>query len=93
VFGFLIKKINWMNVLAASLAAPTAYFLLSNLTVWASNSGLKRPLTAEGLMMTYVDGLPFYQNALLGTMVFSTVLFGSYLLLQRAALNKSVQTA
>ena len=93
VFGFLIKKINALNVLGASLAAPTAYFLLSNLAVWMGGGGFNRPKTFEGLMMTYVDGLPFYQNALLATAVFSTVLFGSYLLFQRYFLHRGVQAA
>lgn len=93
VFGFLIKKINALNVLGASLAAPTAYFILSNLAVWMGGGGYHRPKTFEGLMMTYVDGLPFYQNAVLGTLVFSTVLFGSYLLFQRYILHRGVQAA
>jgi hypothetical protein len=93
VFGFLIKKISTRNVLGASLAAPTAYFLLSNFTVWMGGGGFNRPKTFDGLMMTYVDGLPFYQNALLGTVVFSTVLFGSYVLFQRYILHRNVQAA
>jgi hypothetical protein len=93
VFGFFIKKINALNVLGASLAAPTAYFLLSNLAVWLGGGGYHHPKTFEGLMMTYIDGLPFYQNALLGTAVFSTVLFGSYLLFQRYILHRGVQAA
>ena len=91
VFGFLIKKINWLNVLATSLAAPTAYFILSNFMVWIGGRGLNRPKTFGGLMMCYTDALPFYQNALLGTVVFSTVLFGSYFLFQRFVWNKQVQ--
>lgn len=93
VFGLLIKKINWLNVLVASVAAPTAYFLLSNFAVWMGGGGYNHPKTFAGLMMTYVDGLPFYQNALLGTAVFSTVLFGSYFLFQRFVLNKQMQAA
>jgi hypothetical protein len=93
VFGFLIRRITWLNVLATSLAAPTAYFLLSNFTVWMGGGGFSRPKTFEGLMMTYMDGLPFYQNALLATAVFSTVLFGSYFLFQRYVLRRGMQTA
>src|SRR5690349_19256331 len=36
IFGFLIKKINIPQILVASLAAPTAFFLLSNFFVWLS---------------------------------------------------------
>src|SRR5438876_6828405 len=34
VFGFLITKINFARIFFAALAAPTTYFLLSNLLVW-----------------------------------------------------------
>ena len=93
VIGFLIKKINWLSVLASSLAAPTAFFLMSNFAVWMGGGGLNRPKTFGGLMMCYADGLPFYPNALLATVVFSTVLFGSYYLVQRYVLQRNVQVA
>src|SRR5450755_3652894 len=80
--GFAIKRLNLFQIAAASLAAPTIYYFLSNFLVWASNSnirGLDRPKTFNGLMLCYVDGLPFYKMSLLGTLFFSTVLFGSYI--------------
>ncbi|HLK27560.1 MAG TPA: DUF6580 family putative transport protein [Puia sp.] len=81
VFGMMIKKINVVNVFAASLAAPTVYFILSNLILWAGWSGtrgLDRPKTFSGLMECYTDALPFYKTSLIATVVFSAVLFGSY---------------
>ena len=91
--GFLIKKINVLNVLLASIAAPTVYFLLSNFTVWLGGGGLERPKTLEGLMMCYNDGLPFYQNSLYATVFFSAVLFGGYYLMQKLAADKLKQLA
>lgn len=81
--GFLIKKINVVNVLLASLAAPTVYFLLSNFVVWLGGGGLERPKTLDGLMMCYNDALPFYPNSLYATFIFSVVLFGGYYLLNK----------
>lgn len=81
--GFLVKKVNVLNVLAASVAAPTVYFILSNFVVWASGAGWGRPKTLSGLMMCYNDGLPFYQNSLYATLFFSAVLFGGYYLIQK----------
>ncbi|RYZ58691.1 MAG: hypothetical protein EOO14_09390 [Chitinophagaceae bacterium] len=81
VFGFAIaKRRTIVNVLAASLAAPSAFFLLSNFTVWISGGGLHRPMTGAGLLQCYADGLPFYQTSLLATPLFATVLFGAYYL-------------
>jgi hypothetical protein len=84
--GFAIRKINVPNIIAASLAAPCVYFLLSNFIVWSGSGGtrgLGRPITWEGLMMCYADGLPFLLNSLIATLVFATILFGSFVLIMR----------
>ncbi len=79
--GFLVKKINVLNVLLASLAAPTAFFVLSNFMVWLGGGGLERPKTLGGLMMCYNDALPFYPNSLYATVFFSAILFGGWYLM------------
>ncbi len=94
VFGFLIHRLNIYKIAAASLGAPTFYFLVSNLFVWISNApdaGFNRPKTFSGLMQCYADGLPFYQGSLAATMVFASILFGGYYLLTNSA--KSTQLA
>ena len=87
VIGFAIRKINLVNVFAASMIAPTVFFLLSNFITWSGMAGglrgLNRPLTFEGLLMAYGDGLPFYKGALMATLFFSTLLFGGYYLLTK----------
>jgi hypothetical protein len=84
--GFLIKKINVLNVLAASIAAPTVFFILSNFLVWVGwqgTRGLNRPKTFNGLLMCYNDALPFYGNSVMACILFSAVFFGGYMLLKR----------
>jgi hypothetical protein len=79
--GMVIKKLNVLQITAASFAAPTLYFLASNFLVWSSNGttrGLDRPKTLDGLMLCYTDGIPFYRMSILATLVFSVILFGSY---------------
>jgi len=83
VFGFLITKLSFKRIFAASLAAPTTYFLLSNFLVWMGGGGLQRPKTFKGLLMSYADGLPFYLWSIAATLIFSAVLFGGYYLLTR----------
>jgi len=87
VVGFAVKKINFVNVLAASLIAPTVFFLLSNFITWSGLAGglrgLNRPFTFEGLLLAYNDGLIFYKGTLLATLFFSTLLFGGYYLLTK----------
>jgi hypothetical protein len=90
VCGFAIKKINIVNVLAASLIAPTIFFLLSNFTTWsglAGPRGLDRPFTFQGLLMAYADGISFYKGSIGGTLFFAALLFGGYYFITR---NKSV---
>jgi hypothetical protein len=94
VFGFMIaRRVNVANVFAASLAAPSAFFLLSNFTVWAGGGGYHRPLTGAGLLQCYADGVPFYQMSLLATPVFAAVLFGVYFLVNQRALQTRKEMA
>lgn len=86
--GFLVKRVRVANIALASIAAPTAFFLVSNFLVWAGTQGtrgLARPKTFEGLLQCYTDGLPFYPNSVYGTLFFSLVLFGGYFLLKQNA--------
>jgi hypothetical protein len=80
--GLAIRKLNIFQIVAASVAAPTLYFLVSNFLVWASNGttrGLNRPGDFNGLMLCYADGIPFYKMSILATLVFSAILFGSFI--------------
>ena len=82
VFGFLISDGKISKVILAALAAPTTYFLLSNGLVWIGNGGYQRSRTFGGLIQTLIDGIPYYQNSLAGTLVFGAILFGGYSLLK-----------
>jgi hypothetical protein len=80
--GLAIKKLNIVQIGVASVAAPTLYFLASNFLVWAGNGtnrGLNRPRDLNGLMLCYADGIPFYKMSILATLVFSAILFGSFI--------------
>lgn len=80
-FGFFARNLNILRIGLASLAAPTAFFILSNFFVWASaTGGYKRPMTFDGLMQCYNDGLPFYYGSLAAGVFFSAILFGGYFL-------------
>ncbi|MCX6205364.1 MAG: hypothetical protein NTZ19_03830 [Bacteroidetes bacterium] len=84
VFGFLISDAKISKVILASIAAPTTYFLISNGLVWFGNGGYHRSRSMAGLLQTLVDGIPFYQNSIMGTIVFGAILFGGYSLLKTA---------
>ena len=89
-FGFFIKNFNVGKIALASIAAPTAYFFLSNFMVWVNSSplvGLDRPRTFNGLLLTLGDGIPFYAWSIAATLIFSAILFGSYYLITKPSLQ------
>ncbi|MES2648422.1 MAG: DUF6580 family putative transport protein [Bacteroidota bacterium] len=84
VIGFFINRRKLVEIGAGILAAPTVYFLLSNFIVWAGSGGWQRSKTFAGLIQCYADGLPFYKLHLLGTAVWSIVLFGLFQLVAQS---------
>jgi hypothetical protein len=82
--GGYARSLHTLRIFAGAMLAPSIYFLLSNLAVWLGGGGYGHPKTIEGLMMTYIDGIPFYQGSLYATIVFCAVLFGGYRLMRPA---------
>lgn len=61
------------------------FFLVTNFACWI----LYYPHTLAGLSSCYVSAIPFFQNSLLGDILYSSVLFGCFALLeQRSALMR-----
>lgn len=79
------------RVLAASLAGPTVFFLISNFGVWLS--GQLYPMTGAGLVTCFVAAIPFYGNSLAAGVVFSAILFGGYEFYRRRFLQSRNLTA
>ena len=91
LIGFGIRKPGILSVGLASIIAPTAFYIFSNLGVWLF-AGFY-PETLLGLKACYVAGWPFYfPYSILSTLVFSGLLFGAYELYSRkspAALDRT----
>jgi len=82
VIGFMLrKKITITNTVFAVLVSSGLFFLLTNFGAWLTSTLYAK--TAEGLMQAYVAGIPFFQNTLLGNLVYTAVIFGAYVLLQK----------
>ena len=73
---FLLKKINAQNLFITSLLASVVFFALSNFGVWFSTTIY--PKNISGLIGCYIAGLPFFKNTILGDLVYTSVLFGSF---------------
>ena len=80
--GFLIRnKVNTTNVILASFISASVFFLITNFSFFYPVS--LYPRNISGILASYGAGLPFFRNMLIGTMVFSAVLFGSFSLLSK----------
>lgn len=65
-----------LPVLGAALASSVSFFLISNFAVWAA-WGDMYPRTLNGLMGSYVAGLPFFRRGLEGDLLFTAAMFAT----------------
>lgn len=66
-------------LLAGTLLGSIIFFIITNAAVWLF--GTMYPHTIHGLMTSYTMAIPFFRNSVLGDLMFSTILIGSYELL------------
>lgn len=103
VFGMLMRRITFLNVLGFSVSGSVIYFLLSNFAVWMGGGGLERPKTFDGLMLCYGDAIAFYRdygvingfagNVLIGDLFFAGLLFGTYYIATQMVFRPAVSKA
>ncbi|HWP81947.1 MAG TPA: DUF6580 family putative transport protein [Bacteroidota bacterium] len=80
--GLLLNgKINVLNVAGASVGGSVFFFLVTNLAVWLG--GKLYPMDWSGLIACYVAAIPFFQNTLLSSLVYSALLFGGFEIVSR----------
>jgi hypothetical protein len=79
---WLRNRRNVATIAAAGLLAETVFFLVTNFGIWQNSTTLYAH-TTEGLIHCYIAAIPFFGRSLLSTAMYSTVLFGSYALLER----------
>ena len=72
----MIKKKSVKNVVLASIISSVLFFILTNIAVWLS--GIMYPLNIAGLGACFTAAIPFFQNTLIGDLVFTGAMFGVY---------------
>ena len=95
VLGFALRrKRSPMRVVGTSLLGSALFFLISNFGVWAlgCGQGWYGP-NLSGLAACYAAGVPFFRTSILGDMLYTGVLFGSYELSTRWIAQRSSPTA
>ena len=74
--GWILQKRFSVGRLAfACLAAPTAFYLISDFGVWLGFNSY--PHTWAGLVACYVAAIPFQGRITTSTILFSVMLFGA----------------
>jgi hypothetical protein len=89
--GFLRENLSAFRFAGCSVAASTAYFLISNFGVWLA-WGIY-PHTREGIIACYVAALPYYRTASLSTLIGGALLFWGYEFLRRRHHDKQLEPA
>jgi hypothetical protein len=80
---WMIKNVTVKNVVFAGITAALTHWMLADFTVWAGGGTDLRtmqPLSRDwsGLIQCYVQGFPFMKNFLMGTLVYSGIMFGVF---------------
>jgi hypothetical protein len=78
--NFLQKKLGVLRIFGAAIASSTIFFLATNFAVWAFSPMYEK--TLEGLVLCYTMAIPFFQNTVAGDLIWSGVIFGTYLALR-----------
>ena len=72
---FLQSRLTVVNTISASLASSILFYLITNFASWTSGI-MPYPMNVAGLMQSYVAGLPFFFNGIIGDLFYNSVLFG-----------------
>jgi hypothetical protein len=75
LLGIMIKDKKWFVALPVSLIGTVLFFLITNGAVWAFTPWY--PHTLSGLILCYVEGLPFVKNNFLGDLTYTFLFFGT----------------
>ncbi len=78
---FTLNKVSAGRVLGSSLAASVIFFLISNFGMWQGSSLYSQDIS--GLVLCFEAAIPFFGWTVAGDLVYSTVLFGGFALLQQ----------
>lgn len=73
--SFLGNSNNYKNIMLSSITSSLAFYIISNFGVWLSpyyNHDI------NGLINCYWLAIPFWQNSLISTLIFSFIIFPVY---------------
>lgn len=75
--GFLLKnRVRIMPVLSTSFLGSLLFFIISNFGVW--QSGRLYSYDINGLVTCYMAAIPYFNNMVLSSFIYSGILFGGF---------------
>ena len=83
----VIKKLNLSSVITASLIGPAIFFIISNFGVWYSMNIYSNDM--GGLIECYLAGIPFFDETLGSTLLFSITIYVINKILLKNLINLS----
>ena len=85
-----VQTKNITSILFTSFLSGFFFFLVTNFAVWLT-SGMYS-LDLVGLQTCYLAAIPFFRNSLAGTVIYSTLLFGLFFLIEKYLLITKTST-
>jgi len=84
----LRNKVNAVRIIGTGFAAALLHWAIADFTVWLGGGTDLRTMTPlsrdfSGLLQCYWQGLPFFRNFLIGTLVYSGIMFGAVAWVER----------
>lgn len=76
LMGTFIKKVKVSSIVLSSILAVVIHWLVSDIGVWLNNPAFAQ--TPLGFAECLTLAIPFMKNFLVGTLLYSTVLFGGF---------------
>ena len=84
--GLMMKQPKPLNIFVYIFGASTLFFIISNFGFFASGYN---GYTAQGLVKTYADAIPFFRNTITGDLLGGAFLFGGYFLAQALFIKRA----
>jgi hypothetical protein len=83
VLGMILRerRNSPLAVFGGAVASATIFYIVSNFAMWTISTIY--PKTAAGLVACYVAAIPFYGTMLTGDIVYSALLFGTFVWAER----------
>ena len=81
-FGMVLRsrRRSPLAVGSGAVASATLFFIVTNFAMWTISTIY--PHTFAGLVACYIGGIPYYGTMLIGDVVFSALLFGTFVCIE-----------